>query len=1110
MTRTCLSSRFFTLFMLTWLSLAVTTGAHTGQEPGDANASAKQIQFSEAQRDWLKNHPVIRIAIPDNIPAICMLNEQGQREGFLVDYFEEIQRVSGIQFEYHYMEVTESYSALKRGEVDVIVTVKTSEWEKDMNFTRDFFSVPFVIITRIDETNVTGRQWLAGKRVAALRNFATEKSLLNDSIPIQVIPVDSNLQGLQAVSFGQADAFLGALLASGYNIKKHRITNLKVAAESGYPDYDARLGARKDWPELIEIIDQTIDAIPNEKRNELLDRWMSVRMDDSGAWQNVFKWVSVSVVTLLVLLLISIIWNRQLKKQVALRTQELDQSNQILRESEERFRNTFEQASVGMVHTALDGHLLRVNPRFCEMLGYSCEEMIKLTFGQITHPDDMAQSRQAIEQLLDGTIRNYHAEKRYLAKDGSVIWCNLTSTLLRDESDQPLYFISVVEDITQKRLDRQRIEMINNQLQSILDASSLALIIATDREGVIQVYNSGAHRMLGYTADEVIGRQTPVLFHLESEIAARAQLLSARLNRPVAGFDVFVAQAEFASYEERQWTLVHKDGHHIKVNLGVTCIRDDQGNAVGYLGVAQDITEQLKAQQELREKEERLRITLRSIGDAVIATDNAGNVMQMNPVAEQLTGWSAKDAVGQSLEKVFTIINAQTRKPIPNPVQKVLECGEIVGLANHTVLLCADGSEYQIADSGAPIRSDTGQIVGVVLVFRDVTGEYAMQQQLRQSEKMQAVGQLAGGIAHDFNNMLGGILGSAELLSERLPQDKTTEELMQIIMQSGKRAADLTGKLLTFSRKQPSTSMTLDVHRVIHETITLLKQTIDRRIDLVFEPTDQSALVTGDASQLQNAFLNLGINASHAMPQGGKLTIHTETVTLGENDRHIGMEEIKPGMYLKINITDTGTGIAPEHLNRIFEPFFTTKQQGEGTGLGLSAVFATIKQHDGTITVESELGQGTHFAIYLPLTTQTNQPTESDMEVSRVAGTGHIMVVDDEKVMRVTAKAILEDLGYQVTTAEDGQEALDLFTQNPRGYDLIVLDMMMPKLNGKDCFLAMKKLNPDIRVILSTGYTPESELLQMKAAGLTAWVTKPYMSGPLSQMIQDVLQQTQA
>ncbi len=1080
--------------------------AQTQPSPS-ADISSPPLELTAQEQQWLKDHPVVRFAIPSDLPALTQADASGKPQGYLIDYFNLLASRAGFRFEYHPMLFPEMIDATNNDQTDVYVASVIPLEKEHFLIADPFFSLPLVIITRVDVEGFTGHSWLAGKKVAVYKGMVPEYLAKNDPLGLEVVPFHTIPEALWAVSYGQADAMIAGQVVTSMTIAQEKITNLKIAGRTDYPNYDASVAIRKDWPVFLGIINKANATITPTQKRQMLEQWLVPQEQNTIDWIRFLKIAGSVVGVLLFLLLASIIWNHQLKRQVARRTEELRVSNEILKVSEKRFRDTFEQAAVGIAHVLPEGRIIRANQRLCELLGYPLEELINKNFRDITHPDSLADDVQMAQRMINREVEIYRKEKPYIKSDGSFFWIHLTTRLTFDDDNNPQYFISVIEDINETVLNRDRIVAAHRQLQNVLDASFLSMIIATDQQGTITIFNSGAQRILGYSPQEMIGKRTPMLFHLQSEIQERAKLHSERLNRPIKGFEVFVAQAELASYEECQWTLVHKDGHHIHANLGLTCIRDEQDKVVGILGVAQDITEQIKAQQELREKEERLRITLRSIGDAVIATDNEGVVMQMNPVAESLTGWAADDAIGQSLQNVFQIINAQTRLPVSNPVQKVLECGEVVGLANHTVLVSSDGTEYQIADSGAPIRSDTGQIVGVVLVFRDVTGEYAMEQQLRQSEKMQAIGQLAGGIAHDFNNMLGGILGSAELLSEKLLHNPEATELMKIIMQSGKRAADLTSNLLAFSRKEPSASRTMDVHRVIGDAITLLKQTIDRRIDIDFKTTDSTALINGDASQLQNAFLNLGINASHAMTKGGKLTIQTQPVTFDDHDRYIDLQEIKPGKYLKIDITDTGIGIAPQHLNRIFEPFFTTKEHGEGTGLGLAAVFSTIKQHDGIITVKSELRKGSCFSIYLPLAGQDSQLTEPHVDDSRIAGTGHIMVVDDEKVMRVTARATLEDLGYQVTLAEDGLEALELFKRNPQGYDLVVLDMMMPKLNGKDCFLAMKKLNPSIRVILSTGYTPESELLAMKAAGLTAWITKPYLSGPLSQKIQEVLSQ---
>ncbi|MDA3959748.1 MAG: PAS domain S-box protein [Planctomycetota bacterium] len=773
----------------------------------------------------------------------------------------------------------------------------------------------------------------------------------------------------------------------------------------------------------------------------------------------------------------------------------------------------------------------------------------------------------------------------------------------------------------------------------ILEAASLVSIIAADAEGLITLFNTGAERILGYRAEEMIGKQTPKIFHLESEVIAHAKTLSAEYGHEISGFETFVFRARQGFHEEREWTYIAKYGEHRTVILTVTAIRnehntitgflavgtdvterkqaeqqlrhttielratqrltqlamdnipqfifwkdadlvyqggnqnfaeaagvaspsdligktdfdlawkreeaeffrscdrrvmgskvaeyhiiepqlqadgkqawldtnkvpllDDNGQVIGILGTFEDITERKRVEEELRRNEEDLRITLDSIGDAVITTDTTGRVARMNPVAERLTGWPSDEAVGQDLNAVFIIVNAISRQTVESPVTRVLATGQIVGLASGTMLIARDGKEYLIADSGAPIRSAEGDTIGVVLVFRDITEEHRLQEQLRHSQKLDAIGQLAGGVAHDFNNMLGGILGATELLERYLQDHARARKLHGVIMDSTLRAADLTKKLLAFARRQPASSTPIDLHAVLRDVVALLENTVDRRIAITLTCDAESTSVIGDNSQLQSAFLNLGINASHAIPEGGAITISTRNLPLNAAYCEASPFDLIPGRYLEVEVRDTGKGIATEHLPRIFEPFFTTKEQGQGTGLGLSAVYGTVQQHAGAITVYSEPEHGTTFHVMLPLSESTTirEPRMPMLE----KGSGRILVVDDEEVMRITAEAILTELGYEVVVANDGADGLATFATNAADFDLVILDMVMPKMNGRDCFAAMRKIKPDARILLSSGFTREQDVDQMRAEGLLGFIRKPYRSADLSQAIRQAL-----
>ena len=505
----------------------------------------------------------------------------------------------------------------------------------------------------------------------------------------------------------------------------------------------------------------------------------------------------------------------------------------------------------------------------------------------------------------------------------------------------------------------------------------------------------------------------------------------------------------------------------------------------------------------LQSSEENLRTTLDSLCDAVIATDPELRITRMNPVAEKLTGWSVGDALGQPLETIFQIVNEETRKTVANPAKEVLAQGKVVALSDNTLLIAKNGREHLISDTAAPILNADQQLLGVVLVFRDVTEEKDLQEQLLQIRKMETIGQLAGGVAHDFNNMLGGIIGAAGLLKRRLPEDQKNTKFLGMILESAERAADLTAKLLTFSRKQTVSSTPVDAHLALRNALSLLENTVDRSIRVTSDFGADLSTVVGDSTQLQNAFLNLCINAAHAMPEGGELSISTRTLELDEFFCENSSFDLEPGPYLEFEFRDNGCGIPTAQLKRIFEPFYTTKKPGHGTGLGLSAVLGTVQAHKGAVTVYSEVGTGTAFRVLLPL---IEAEIQAVAPLSRPrSGSGLILIADDEPVMRATAGAILEDLGYQVLLAENGLVGLELFRQKGDEIDLVLLDMVMPEMNGRDCFAEIRKIDSNAQVLLSSGFTQTKDLEDLHAAGLAGFIRKPYRAVDLSQKVADAM-----
>lgn len=380
------------------------------------------------------------------------------------------------------------------------------------------------------------------------------------------------------------------------------------------------------------------------------------------------------------------------------------------------------------------------------------------------------------------------------------------------------------------------------------------------------------------------------------------------------------------------------------------------------------------------------------------------------------------------------------------------------------------------------------------------------EERLRQTEKMKVVGQLAGGIAHDFNNMLCGILVASDMLETTI--DNQDKELIRVIKYSASRASELTAQLLTFARKHPGSLAPVNVHQALKESVALLQNTVDRKIRIHMDLQAKFSVIQGDMAQLQSAFLNLGINAAQAMPDGGDLTILTQNTLLDKDFCYSNSFEVIPGHFLAIEFRDSGCGIPLEYQERIFEPFFTTKPQGQGTGLGLAAVFGTVQHHQGAITVCSQVDRGSRFQIYLPLS--ADSATQDALEAQTIGGSGQILVIEDEAVIRKMIEAVLKKLGYQVLLAENGRIGLDVFQEQQSHIDLVLLDKIMPEMDGLACFRELKKIKPEMRIILISGYVDEQDVQLLKSQGLSGFLPKPFRMAELSQLLADVLHEKPA
>ncbi len=415
-----------------------------------------------------------------------------------------------------------------------------------------------------------------------------------------------------------------------------------------------------------------------------------------------------------------------------------------------------------------------------------------------------------------------------------------------------------------------------------------------------------------------------------------------------------------------------------------------------------------------------------------------------------------------------------------------------------------DGEKVFVDCSISPIIEPNGKIMRLVAERRDITIRRKLEERLRHSHKIEAIGQLAGGIAHDFNNMIGGIIGYSEIIKSEYSNDPRLDKWADGIYKTARRAADLTEQLLLFSRKGRIEKRSFNMHEIIESAIEIIKRTVDKRIQIEYSPNAKRDNLYGDPAQLENIVINFGINSRDAMPNGGVFSIKTENLVLTDEQAKIISSDMNEGDYFLLHVQDTGCGIKEEIFDKIFDPFFTTKEVGKGTGLGLSAVYGTIAAHHGGIRARSKVGHGTDFYVYLPILIPEKQEEpkiEPPANYKFINTNARILYIDDEKTILSTTSQLLATLGYEVTQAVSGSEGLEIFSETPERFDVILLDLAMPDLSGTECFLAMKKIRPDIKIILTSGFPESDEIKNLNDKWPLQFIQKPFTRERLSSVI---------
>jgi PAS domain S-box-containing protein len=674
-----------------------------------------------------------------------------------------------------------------------------------------------------------------------------------------------------------------------------------------------------------------------------------------------------------------------------------------------------------------------------------------------------------------------HYEFAGMAKDFEISFYPILS-----ESGEVTGASAFSKEITERKKAADAVARSERYFRSLIE-NALDIITILNPDATIRYESPSIEKVLGYRPDELVGKSVFDFAHPdEKEDLVRTFAAGSRGVRKVVN-------EEFRfRHRNGTWRTLEVCGHNMLNDPAVS----------GIVVNARDVTERKRDQQELAAEKERLAVTLNSIGDGVITTDTTGSVLLMNPVAEKLTGWTHRDARGHPIREVFRIMDERTGSAMESPVERVLRSGSIVHLSGRTVLVARDGTRKLLADSGAPIRGKDHRIIGVVLVFRDVTEKQKMEEERIKASKLESLGTLAGGIAHDFNNILTAILSN---LSYVRAAAELETHIVTRLAESEKaciRAKALTQQLLTFSKGGVPIKEVFRVDELIREAADFSVR--GSRARCVYDLPADLRTVEADRGQLAQVIQNVVLNAVQAMRDGGTIWIGAENFTATQSPP----AAVPPGDYVEIRIRDEGIGILPENIPKIFDPYFTTKDKG--TGLGLATSYSILTNHGGVILVDSTVGVGTTFSIYIP---STGKAVEKAVEQASPAedSCGRILILDDERAIGEVTCDLLQHFGYQTRYVTDGADAIRDYAaalESEEKFDVVIMDLTIPGgLGGKEAVTEILRIDPAARVIVSSGYSNDPVLSDYRKYGFSGYLVKPYETHHLVSLIRKVLDQ---
>ncbi len=768
------------------------------------------------------------------------------------------------------------------------------------------------------------------------------------------------------------------------------------------------------------------------------------------------------------------------------------QADKLIRDTRESFDNIIENnPMIAIQGYDRDGTIIHWNSKSETLYGQPKEGVIGKKIQDVILTTDVDKSvfLETIDSIWNSGKPTEPSEWSTIASSGERVWVYSSMfPVLQDGVVKEIFCLDV--DVTALKQTQERLQEIAARYKMATLAGKVGISELDPISGQLFI-DENILSMLGYDAEDFDNTiQTWISWIHPSDFDSVKRQVAESVDSSNKFFE--------ATYRVRK-----KDGGYLCLENSSIIERNIDGLPIRLLGTIGDVTDGMMNRMALQEEKERLAVTLRSIGDGVITTDRAGRVSLLNRVAEKLTGWTQEEALGKPLHDIFVIVDINSRKPLESPVDAVLRTKKIVGLANHTKLLSRNGNEYVIADSGAPIFDANSVVIGVVLVFRDVTSEKKVQEELQRSAKLESLSILAGGIAHDFNNLLTGVVGSISFVRMFPDARDETIKLLAEAEKSALRAKDLTQQLLMFAKGGTPIRKSQAIKDILIDTVEFALR--GSKSTCKFELPADLWTVEIDAGQISQVFQNLVINADQAMPKGGSIIIRAKNVSRREHALPVTLEG---DHYIRIEVIDTGIGIPSTQIDKIFDPYFTTKESG--SGLGLATTYSIVKYHSGAIEVSSQEKVGSTFTVYLPVASaNSNIEASQSLDINNIKGKGRILVLDDDDIVRSVLERGLKHFGYEVTITEDGRQTVEEYQKaiaENRTFDLVIMDLTIPGgVGGLETLKMLREINPAVKAIVSSGYSTDPVIANYRDFGFIAVAVKPYKINEMGELIRKAL-----